>query len=141
MGEQGELAIIQVLGVFLLQSIPTGLQKRAGSRRALSGRLRYWVGGPGSPVSGVHYQLRKLGYRKKSVTSRESSSSRLPPARRILSRYCLPRAGSSGSALNTVAAQVQSASCSVWSGIALLTIHIRCEDQGVGVSEAQLEIH
>lgn len=37
-------------------------------------------------------------------TSREASSSRLPPGRKILSRYCWPRAGSRGSALKTVSA-------------------------------------
>ena len=40
-----------------------------------------------------------------NLTFRESISSRLPPGPSILSRYRLPLTGSSGSALNTVAAQ------------------------------------
>ena len=42
-----------------------------------------------------------------SLTFRESSSSRLPPGHKILSRYSLPLAGLRGSVLNTVAAEVR----------------------------------
>ena len=69
------------------------------------GMPRYLVGARGSPNScpRLGRAFGRLSQFFNLFTLRESISSRLPPARRILSRYNLPRAGSRGLALKTVA--------------------------------------